>query len=164
MPNPTITPSTDNSVYTRTELDGSSQITLAPDPLGTSFLGDTSNWQVNGDSWTVSGDKVTMANKDSGNNFLSLIYGIQQTAASPVTFRLMAQGQDIDATGDWGIELDLTDVGGYGGTVLGEAKASFHAGTWPHLRLFRNHIEFVTWIRLYPSRRDGWWGWQFGFP
>ena len=110
-------------------------LVLAPAPIFTTFPGDTSTWQVSGDAWTLSGDQASLNNPNGNNDFLSAIYGIQQTVADPVTFRIKASGNVSQSSSNWGIELILTDSGGLGGTTLGSQSANFPAGQFSDIQL-----------------------------
>lgn len=132
MPNVSVAVTPASGLFTFTTLSGT-EILLGPTPITDAFPGDTSVWAVAGAPWAVSGDKATMDNTTSANNYLTLTYGVQQATAEAVTFRVKANGAGI-ASGlgnNFGIELILTDSGGLGGTILATASAEFPSGTFP---------------------------------
>ncbi len=79
-------------------------------------------------------DRVQMVNTTAADNFLNLIYGIQQSSAQPITLRVIASGSGIvgpPSASAFGINLILTDSGGLGGTILADVSMAFPADTWP---------------------------------
>ena len=130
----TVTPSLAAGEFNRTALQ-SGAIVLAPAPIAGTFPGDAGWWQVNGATWTVVGyDSLQMVNTTSADNFLNLIYGIQQSSAQPITFRVIASGSGIvgpPSASAFGINLILTDSGGLAGTILANVSLAFPADTWP---------------------------------
>lgn len=121
--------------FNRTTTTGGGAVTLAPAPIADTFPGDTAWWQVTGAPWTVvDQDSIQLVNSTSADDFLNLIYSLQQSTAEPVTFRVMAQGSGIlgPPNGDtFGINLILTDSGGLAGTILADVSLAFPADTWP---------------------------------
>lgn len=130
MSNPTITPSLANSVYTRTEQNGSSQITLAPKPFYSTYPGD---WSVTGDPWTADGDNLSLDNPFGNDDYLYSTLAIAQTGVAPVVMRAKVSGRNIDASAGSGYSLQvlLTDSGGMSGTVLANEIEDLPPGTWP---------------------------------
>lgn len=120
-----------NGEFTQTTYSGST-ISLGPASVVDPFPGDTGYWQVIGAAWTANGDKLTMNNTNSGNNYLEAINAIQQSTAEAVTFRVKAYGSNIESGlgNNFGVQLILTDSGGLGGTQLGSATANFPPGTF----------------------------------
>ena len=128
-----VTPDITRSLYDRVQYT-SGELSLAPTPIVTTFPGDTTVWQQSGDPWTVvDNDQIQLTNPSGNDDFLSLIYSIEQSAPSPITFRVRATGSGI-ASGlgnGYGLELILTDSGGMSGTWLADVTTNFPAGTWP---------------------------------
>jgi len=128
-----ITPELTGSTYIRSTLNGSNQITFAPEPVVDSFPGDSTYWQVTGDPWVASGDSATVNNTSSNNDFLSLTTDIDQSGPAPVTFRVVMAGENVDNSGGgFGINLIATDSGGLGGgNILADVSLPFSGGTSP---------------------------------
>lgn len=122
-----------NGLFTSTIATGNT-VSIAPSSLSNPFIGDTSVWVPSGGGggWSASGDQVTMDNTAGSDNYLTFIYGIQQTTVSPVTFRLKASGSNIPASAGnaFSIQLILTNINGQGGTILGTSSVNFPSGTF----------------------------------
>lgn len=131
---PTLTPDASTGLFVRTQVSAAPYtVSLAPQVIWDSFPL-SSQWQVSGSDWSaVDTDRAQCSNTTGANDFLNLIGGIQQSAVSAVTFRVIAEGSGIQGAaywGDYGIQLILTDSGGLAGTILGQAQVAFPVGTF----------------------------------
>jgi len=128
MPAVSIAIQPDPGIYLATQ-NNNGVIQLAPEPIFTPFVGDSTVWLTTGLAWTVSGDASSI-NSDGGDNYISVTYPIAQTVAETVTFRVTVSGQNIVAGGEYAMQMTLTDAGGLGGTILADQTVPFPSGSF----------------------------------
>lgn len=138
-----IRPSLAKGIFTMTryEKEKYEVVSLNKTPSVTPFMGDLVYWRHRpaGITWPSEGDKVIIQSADeTGGGYVQCIYNLKQEIDSiaPVSFRVIAQGEGIEADGSdaeqFGIKLQITynDEGLSGGGTVDEVELPLPRGTW----------------------------------
>lgn len=151
----TITPNITAGLHTRTRYNAATRkIELAPNPMVSTYPGD---WSYTGAAPTISGDAASIQNTDASDRYLWLIYKVEQTVASPITLRVIAQGLGIQSPASNGFSIWI--YGSYapeGGTNDVQAQTQFPAGTWTEQQFSAtiNPAQPVQWVYLWVFARN----------
>lgn len=151
----TFSPSLSGGTHDRTKYDSSKgTITVEKAPVISTFPGD---WDTTGLAWTIVGDKATLNNTNSGNNYLSKIHNVNQTVAAPVKFRVRCSGVNVASPASSGFSIHLG--GSYnvaGGAEDISFETFFPAGTFDETQFTVTFTpaQPIKWFYVYVFARN----------